>query len=236
MGELTLNLVAISIFCVTMAALLGPMVHLSPVVPTVAIAALLSLVTLDQGIGNGTLGNLVVGLFSQFTPAQRQRVLHHEAGHFLVAYLLRVPIQDYALTPWQAWRKGLPGQGGIQFDTSPLDPHLSQGTLPAPLLNHYSQVWMAGIAAEEWLHGTAIGGQSDRQTLRFLWTRLGRPPQTLPPHQRWATRQARTLLEGHEEAYQALLTALDSQTPVSDCLALLDRHCPLPAPCHHGAP
>lgn len=221
MGQLTLNLIAISIFCVTMAALVGPLIHLSPVVPTVAIATLLGIATLDQAAGQGTLGHLVVGSLGRFTPDQRQRILHHEAGHFLTAALLEIPIQDYTLSPWEAWRKGFPGQGGVQFDTAPLTDYARQGQIPAQVLNRYSIVWMAGIAAEEWLHGSAVGGQGDRQGLTLLWRQLGRSPQSSAAHQRWALLQARTLLETHQEVYQSLIAAFEAKKPVADCLALV---------------
>ena len=48
MGQQTLNIVAITIFVVTMGMLVGPLVHLPQSVPVIAIAALLSLATLDQ--------------------------------------------------------------------------------------------------------------------------------------------------------------------------------------------
>ena len=221
MGQLTLNLVAITIFLVTMTTLLGPLLHIPQAVPVVAIATILSIATLDQASWNGTLGNLLVDSFSRLSGEARQRVLHHEAGHFLVAYLLDIPVTDYTLNAWDAWKKGLPGLGGVQFDTAALDDFLATGQLPVPLLNRYCTVWMAGIAAEKKVYGQAQGGQDDRQKFLILWQQLQRPLQEGQMRQRWAVIQAQNLLETHAAAYEALVTAMETGTPVQDCVTLL---------------
>jgi hypothetical protein len=224
MGQVTLNLIAITVFLTTMAVLLGPLVHLSPEVPAIAIATVLGLAIVDQLSWQGTLGNLVIGSLSRLAPEQRQRVIHHEAGHFLVAHLLGIPVTDYSLTALDAWRKGFPGQGGVQFDTAALEGPLATGHLPAQLLNRYCTVWMAGIAAEQLTYHDALGGQDDCQKLAGLWQQLGRSQQAARTQQRWATLQARTLLEQHSTAYTALVQALETGEAVSDCQALLQHH------------
>ena len=224
MGQQTLNIVAITIFVVTMGMLVGPLVHLPQAVPVIAIAALLSLATLDQASFNGTLGNLLIGGLNRLSGEGRDRILHHEAGHFLVAYLLDIPVSDYTLSAWEAWKKGMPGLGGVQFDTTDLEAQIQTGQLPAQLLNRYCTVWMAGIAAEKWVYGQAQGGQDDRQKFAILWQQLQRPMAEGQVRQRWAVLQARTLLEKHPDAYQALVAAMAEQTPAAACLALLQTH------------
>ncbi|MEM9008552.1 MAG: ATP-dependent Zn protease [Cyanobacteria bacterium P01_F01_bin.86] len=221
MGQLTLNLVAVTIFVVTMATLLGPLLHIPQVVPVVTIATILSIATLDQVSGKGTLGNLLTNSISRLSEAERQRVLHHEAGHFLVAYLLDIPVTDYTLTAWEAWRKGLPGLGGVQFDTAAIEASLATGQIPAQLLNRYCTVWMAGIAAEKKVYGEAQGGQDDRQKFGILWQQLQRPFQEGQVKQRWAVLQARNLLDKHTDAYEALVTAMANGTAAAECIALL---------------
>jgi hypothetical protein len=221
MGQLTLNLVAITVFLVTMAMLLGPLLQIPQTVPVVAIAAILGIATLDQASWNGTLGNLLVNGLSRLSGEERQRVLHHEAGHFLVAYLLDIPVTGYTLSAWQAWRQGIPGLGGVQFDTTKLDDPLKTGQISAQLLNRYCTVWMAGIAAEQHVYGEARGGQDDRQKFTLLWQQLRRPQAEAKMRQRWATLQAQTLLEKHAEAYQALVAAMGLGTSAADCLSLL---------------
>ena len=221
MGQLTLNLVAITIFLVTMAMLLGPLLRIPQGVPVLAIAIILGIATLDQASWNGRLGNLLTNGVSRLSEQERQRVLHHEAGHFLVAYLLDIPVTDYTLNAWDAWKKGLPGLGGVQFDTTILDETVATGQLPAQLLNRYCTIWMAGIAAEQRVYGQALGGQDDRQKFSILWQQLQRPFQEGQMRQRWAVIQAQTLLEKHAAAYEALVTAMATGKSVEDCTALL---------------
>lgn len=223
MGQLTFNLVAITIFGVTMMALVGPMINLSPVVPAIAIAAVLGVATVDQTSWGGTLGNLLIDGCSRFSAQHRQRVICHEAGHFLVAQALEIPVTGYTLTAWEAWRQGFSGQGGVQFDTTTLEASLSQGQLPAQLLNRYCMVWMAGIAAEQLIYGEALGGRDDRQKFTLLWQQLGRPAQEGLTRQRWAALQARTLLDTHAEAHAALMTAMEQGRSPADCQLLLQQ-------------
>ncbi|MGD1905712.1 MAG: ATP-dependent Zn protease [Leptolyngbyaceae cyanobacterium] len=221
MGQLTLNLIAISVFLVTVTTLLGPLVHIPQGVPAIATVTVLAIAIIDQAQWNGTVGNLFLGGFRRFSAVQQQRVLHHEAGHLLMAHLLSIPVTDYSLTAWEAWRKGFPGQGGVQFDTASLETAVGEGQIPAQLLNRYCVVWMAGVAAEQLMYGEALGGQDDRQKFTILWQQLGRTVQQGLAQQRWALLQAKTLLEQHGEAYQALVEAMAEQTPVADCQALL---------------
>ncbi|MEL6384916.1 MAG: ATP-dependent Zn protease [Cyanobacteria bacterium J06626_18] len=221
MGQLTLNLVAITIFLVTMATLLGPLLQIPQAVPVVAIAAILSIAVLDQASWNGTIGNLLTNGVARFFEEERQRVLHHEAGHFLVAFLLNIPVTDYTLTAWEAWRKGLPGIGGVQFDTTALEEPLAAGKISAQLLNRYCTVWMAGIAAEKKVYGEAKGGQDDRQKFGILWQQLQRPFQEGQVRQRWAVLQAKSLLDKHADAYESLVTAMAEGIPAAECIALL---------------
>lgn len=226
MGQRMLNTVAVIIFLTTMATLFGPLINLSQGIPIAAIAAILSIATLDQVVWDGTLGNLLTGSLIKFSEEEQQRVLHHEAGHFLVAHLLDIPVTDYTLSAWEAWRKGFPGQGGVQFDTLTLEATLKTGQMPAQLLNRYCTVWMAGIAAEKQVFGEAQGGQDDRQKFSILWQQLQRPIQEGQMRQRWAILQAQSLLEKHSDAYQALVTAMADGQPVEDCRSLLTAHCP----------
>lgn len=221
MGQRTLNLVAIVIFLVTTAMLLGPLLDIPQAVPVIAIAALLGLAIIDQASWNGTLGNLMMNSLAKLSGEDRQRVIHHEAGHFLVAQLLDVPVTDYTLDAWEAWKKGLPGLGGVQFDTTALEAVMRTGEVPAQLLNRYCTVWMAGIAAEQKVYGSAKGGQDDRQKFSILWQQLQRPIQEGQVRQRWALLQAQTLLENHADTYAALVTAMTEERSVEECCALI---------------
>ena len=218
MRDTTLNTIAVVIFGMTLASLLGPLVHLSPAWVASVAALGLGVFTLDQLNLQGRLGNLITDTLAGFSSEHRQRVVHHEAGHLLAAILLDIPVEDYTLTTWEAWRRGLPGQGGVVFGWT-------EDTLPTPLnpqwLDRYSQVWMAGIAAEQMVYGSALGGDGDVQALRHLWQGLGKSDLQATTQQRWALLQAKTLLENHRETYDRLVIAMEERTPVADCRDLV---------------
>ncbi|MBD0336123.1 MAG: ATP-dependent Zn protease [Cyanobacteria bacterium Co-bin13] len=224
MRDSTLNLIAISIFSFTMLSLLGPMLSLSPAVPAVAAAGLLGLATLDQLGLEGRMGNLVVDWFAWTSPEYRQRVLRHEAGHFLVASLLDIPVVGYTLNTWEAWKQGLPGQGGVVFDTAALEQTFAEGQIPVTMVDRYCRVWMAGIAAEQIAYGDALGGVDDRQKFAQLWQQMDRPAAEAQLKQRWAVLQAKTLLQNNQTAFEQLVEAMDQRQPVAVCQQIVQQH------------
>ena len=223
MRDTTLNTVAVVIFGVTMASLLGPIINLSPAVVAVFVALGLGIFSLDQLNLGGRIGDILMDTLAWTDPEHRQRVLHHEAGHFLAAVLLEIPVEAYALTTWEAWKQGLPGQGGVIFGPDDLTPAAQQRLTPQRI-DRYCQVWMAGIAAEQLLYGNALGGGDDTRALGMFWGALGRSPAEVPLKQRWATLQAKTLLETHRDALYALAVAMAERATVEDCRAAIAQH------------
>lgn len=224
MNQTSLNLIAITIFVLVMMSLLGPLLHLSPFVPAIAAFAILSFATVDTLSWQGQAGTLLVDWFNRFSPEHRVRVVRHEAGHFLVAYLSDIPVTGYTLTAWEAFQQGLPGYGGVQFDSEELNQAVEQGTIAAQLLDRYCLVLMAGIAAETLVYGNAEGGGDDRQTLRALWSQLRRPEAEAEQKQKWAAFQARNLIETHRSAYDALAAAMEQRAAVADCCEAIELH------------
>ena len=223
MNPTTLNLLAVSVFAFTLLSLIGPLFNVSPNAVAVVLAACAGLTALDRYGWQGRGGNLLIDLLSNQSSEYRQRVLHHEAGHFLVAHLLGIPVQRYTLSAWQGIKAGLPGMGGVVVE--------ARGAEGEPLttqaLNHYSMVWMAGIAAERQQFGSAQGGDDDKAQLRRLWELT--PPQNrtnaaADTQMRWALLQAHTLIETHSEAYQALVAAMHEQRSVADCCAQIEAN------------
>ncbi|MFH7242855.1 MAG: ATP-dependent Zn protease [Spirulina sp.] len=227
MRDTTLNAIAVVIFATTMASLLGPVVHLSPAVVAGVAATGLGIFTLDQLNLQGRIGNLITDALAWFSPEHRQRVIHHEAGHLLVALLLDIPVQDYTLTTWEAWRRGLPGQGGVVFGFEEGTDSGINYERPANLtpqwLDRYSQVWMAGLAAEQMVYGNALGGDGDVQALRQLWRGLGKSDLEATIKQRWATLQAKTLLENHHATFETLVQAMAERASMATCRDLVQQ-------------
>lgn len=224
MNQATLNLIAISIFVMTFSALLSPFLQISPFVPAIATITVLGIVTLDSFSWQGRGGNLLLDWFASFSPAHRERVTHHEAGHFLVAQQLQIPVTTYTLSAWETLKQGLPGTGGVQFDLQELESELQQGKLSAQLLDRYCIVWLAGAAAEMMVYGTVEGGADDRQKLRAVLTKLGYPNSQVEQKERWAALQARTILQENQSAFEALVAAMTQRTPVADCHVIVESH------------
>lgn len=221
MRDTTLNAIAIVIFLTTMATLLGPLVHLSPLVVAGVAATGLGVFTLDQLGLEGRLGGLIGDGLAWLSPAHRQRILHHEAGHLVVATLLEVPLTSYALSPWQAWRQGWGGQGGVS--AAPPAATAETAATPSPLwIDRYCQVWMAGVAAEEMIYGDALGGDADVLALQGFWQALDRPQAEAPVKQRWAQLQARGLLESHRQTYEAVVQAMAAGAEIEACCQLVN--------------
>ncbi|MEB3342653.1 ATP-dependent Zn protease [Okeania sp.] len=222
MRETSLNIIAIGIFVLTMFSLLGPMFNVSPVIPAIATFSILVLATIDVLGWQGQGGTIIVDLVEGTSSERRERIVRHEAGHFLVAYLLEIPISGYALSAWEAFRQGQSAQGGVRFEDEKLAAQLNKGMISEELLNKYFTVWMAGMAAEDFVYGNSQGGAEDRTKITAVLTQLKRPGQS-KIKQSWASAQARTLLENNHSAYEALVKAMTERASVSDCYQVIQN-------------
>ncbi|MCL1467706.1 ATP-dependent Zn protease [Argonema galeatum] len=225
MSKTALNLIAILVFAMTLSTLLGPLLNISPYVPAIATLTVLGLATLDTLSWQGQGANLLLDWLASASQEHRDRVVRHEAGHFLVAHLLGIPVTGYALTAWSAFKQGQPGQGGVTFDDRELASQLQQGIISAHLLNRYGTVWMAGIVAETLVYGDAEGGAEDRQKLGTVLAQLGRPAASYPQQQRHYALQARTLLQAHWASYEALVAAMEQRASVAECSEIVAAFC-----------
>jgi hypothetical protein len=221
MERTALNLIAITVFSITLSVFLTPLLPISPFIPAFATISLLGLATVDTLTFNSRGVTLLLDTLS---PAQhRQRILHHEAGHFLVAYLLGISITGYSLTAWEAWKQGQEGVGGVRFDTTNLERKVKNFQDFPAFLERFCTVWMAGIAAETFVYGQAEGGDSDRLQLRSALKLAGLPETSHEQKERWSLLQAKTLLEKHQEAYEALVAAMERRALVEECCQVISH-------------
>ena len=225
MSKTALNLVAISVFVITLSSLLGPLFNLSPTIPAIAVFSLLGFATLDTIGWQGQGGSLLLDWVAGFSPQHRERIVHHEAGHFLVAHLLGIPVTGYTLSAWEALKQKQPGLGGVSFDDQELAAQLEQGTLSAQILDRYCTIWMAGVAAETLVYGNAEGGADDRRKLGAVLTPLGFSASAQTQKERFYALQANTLLKGNWSAYEALVSAMQQRTDVPECYRVIEQHC-----------
>ena len=225
MQQTSLNLVAIGVFGMTLSVLLGPMFNISPTIPALTTLGVLSIATLDSFRFQGRGGTILLDWLASASRNHRDRIIRHEAGHFLVAYFLGIPITGYTLTAWEAFKQGQPGLGGVAFDAQ----LVSQDKLVVGemrlTLERFCAVWMAGIAAETIVYGSAEGGGEDRQKLRDIVVALGRPETEFKLKERSCTNQAQTIIQQNWAAYEALVATMEKRASVEECCQVIQQHC-----------
>jgi hypothetical protein len=213
--QISFNLIAICVFAMTISSLVIPIFNISSTVPILTIFAIVVATTIDGFFLQSTAANLVLDAIASTNLAYRQRIIEHEAGHFLVAYLLGISITGYTLSAWESFRQGRSAQGGVMFAPPPPD-------ISSQLLQQYCTVWMAGIAAEKSIYNQAEGGSEDRQKLRGVLYLAGKQQQEIVNQENLATIQAKDLIKDHWAAYQALVTAMSNRASVADCCQAID--------------
>ena len=221
--DIGLNLLAIAIFAMTLSSLLSPILNISPFIPAGATFIVLGLLTVDNFTLDSRGIELILDSFA--SAEERKRVIHHEAGHFLTAYFLGIPIQEYTLTAWEALQAGHYGQGGVIIDATevtdkPFD--LAQTRLT---LDRFCTVWMAGVAAEKIAYDDALGGAEDYQQLKTALNLAGLSPQAYDQKARWGQLQATNLIKRYESSYEALVTAMEERKSIAECYSVIQENC-----------
>ncbi|NEO50986.1 MAG: ATP-dependent Zn protease [Moorea sp. SIO4A3] len=221
MQQIALNLIAIGVFGMTLSVLLGPLLNISPAIPAVTTFGVLSLVTLDGFSFQGKGLTLLLDVLASTNPEHRGRIIRHEAGHFLVAYLLGIPITGYTLSAWEALKQGQLGNGGVTFDTEALSAKASNLREMRLTLDRFCTVWMAGIAAETIVYENVEGGAEDCDKLRDALEGLGFSASEYSVKARWAERQATSMITEHWESYEALVAAMEKRASVAECYEVI---------------
>ncbi len=92
------------------------------------------------------------------------------------------------------------------------------------MLDRFSTVWCAGMAAEILQYGNAEGGADDRAQLESVLNDFGYPSSQYQQKEEWAKRQAKSLIERYPEAYQALVKAMKDRASVETCEQIVQNH------------
>ena len=215
MEQTSLNLVAIAVFAMTLSALLSPVLNISPFIPAATTFAILGLATVDSFSWEGKGLTLLLDVFT--SSEERQRIIHHEAGHFLAAYCLGIPVTGYTLTAWETFRKGEEaGIGGVQFDFTLLSDEEKVSKNPLIIERSFT-VLMAGIAAEKMIYNNVEGGEEDKHNLRAIMRLLGIRADLYQQKENWALLQAKNLLIRHQTAYEGLVKLMEKRASVEEC-------------------
>ncbi len=219
MQQTALNLIAIGVFTITLSILLGPLLNISPLIPTITTATILGIATIDTISWQNKGVTLLLDSLS--SSQYRQRIIHHEAGHFLAAYLLEIPITGYTLNAWEAFKAGQPGVGGVTFDTEKLQEKADSPIEMRLMLERFATVLMAGIAAEKILYDKPEGGEDDMGKVTEMLLNFGFSQLNAKQKQRWALLQASNLLSQHQESYEALVKAMEKRASVEECFQVI---------------
>lgn len=221
MSQTAINLIAISVFLMTISTLLGPLINLSPTIPALTIVGFLGIATLDNFSFQGKGGTIVLDWLARFSPTYKERILHHEAGHFLVAHLLGISVTGYTLSAWEAWKIGQPGQGGIILEDNEIAQQLERGKIGVSMVERYCNIWMAGIAAEMLVFKSAEGGGDDKAKLNQFLTVLNFEEKIFEQKQRFHLLQAKNLIQENWEKYQSLVDAMRKGVDVEECKKII---------------
>ncbi|MEA5618374.1 ATP-dependent Zn protease [Cronbergia sp. UHCC 0137] len=221
MSQTAINLIAVSIFLITLSTLLGPLIHLSPAIPALATFTFLGIATLDNFTWQGKGGTILLDWLARFSPEYQERIIHHEAGHFLVAHLLGIPITGYTLSAWEAFQQGQPGQGGVTLEDEEIAAQLKKGKITVSMLERYCNIWMAGIAAESLVFSSAEGGNDDKIKLNQVLQALGFSDAICQQKQRFHLLQAKNLIRENWDSYQGLVEGMRRKVSVGECMELI---------------
>ncbi len=177
---------------VSVLAVVGPLLGLSPWVIALLVVLALAALSVDAASFSGRGGHLV----AEALPGGRgrlRRIAVHEAGHVLVAAAEQMPVRRVLVGSLACWRAGLAAGGSTEFEPP------QHAKLPLEQLRRWSRVLQAGMAAEEVIYGSSVGGADDRALLGRLWGLSGHDVATAQREQRRARREIEQQLRGQRE-------------------------------------
>jgi hypothetical protein len=214
MSELSLTAIALTIFSLTMFALLGSVWHISPFVPTAAAVSILAFYGLDQGIWEGKITQKLQDWLGKRSLEAKEKILVHEAGHFLTAYLLGMKVENYYLG--DSVPTAIKMLGGVAVDLAGIE------TLP-DFLARCCTVWMAGMAAEQIFFPDqqfSAGAANDLSQMEQAIAKLLNPEL----EKRWAILRAKSLIQNHLPAIKALIEQMREGKSVELCCAAIAQN------------
>ncbi|CAB4283596.1 unnamed protein product [Prunus armeniaca] len=176
----------------------------------------ISLIVLGVGSTAPGLLQAAISSFSSFFPDYQERIARHEAAHFLVAYLLGLPILGYSLDI---------GKEHVNLIDERLEKLIYSGQLDAKELDRLAVVAMAGLAAEGLTYDKVIGQSADLFSLQRFINRS--KPQLSKEQQqnltRWAVLFAGSLLKNDKEIHEALITAMSNKATILECIEAIEK-------------
>lgn len=199
-------LAGVAVLVVTLLAVVGPVLHVSPGLTTLLVALMLGALTLDAARFGGRGGHLLAETLPGGQHRLR-RIALHEAGHVLVAEAEALPVREVLVGTLACWRAGLGSSGSTVLEPP------AAAKLPLSELRRWSRVLQAGMVAEQLHYGSAIGGADDRALLGRLWGLSGQDVDTAQREQRRARREVEQLLRSRPSELMARVEQLLQSAP-----------------------
>ncbi len=169
---------------ITVLAVVGPPLGLSPWLIALAAGGGLVALTVDAARFGGLGGHLLAeSLPAGIGTARLRRIAIHEAGHVLVADDNLLPVKQVLVGSRACLREGLSANGSTQLEPP------AHAKLPLEDLRRWSRVLQAGMLAEQLVYGGSRGGADDRALLGRLWGLSGYDVSTAQQEQRRARRE-----------------------------------------------
>ncbi|KAJ4836669.1 hypothetical protein Tsubulata_030527 [Turnera subulata] len=187
---------------------------------------LLFLWTWDLVSFNGGVGSLVLDTIGHtFSQKYHNRVIQHEAGHFLIAYLMGVLPKGYTVSSLEALKKegSLNVQAGTAFVDFEFLEEVNGGKVSSTTLNRFSCIALAGVATEYLLYGYAEGGLADINQLDVLLKGLGFTQKKADSQVRWSVLNTVLMLRRHEAARSKLAEAMSAGKSVGSCIETIEN-------------
>jgi hypothetical protein len=170
------------VLLVTLVAVFGPLLGLSPWWIAGGAGVLLAALSVDAASFSGRGGHLLAEALPG-GQARLRRIAVHEAGHLLVAEAEAMPVRRVLIGSLACLQAGLAAGGITEFNPP------EQAKLPLEQLRRWSRVLQAGMAAEQVIYGSSAGGADDRALLGRLWGISGHDVDTAQREQRRARRE-----------------------------------------------
>ncbi|XP_010416953.1 PREDICTED: uncharacterized protein LOC104702741 [Camelina sativa] len=175
----------------------------------------ISLVVLAVGSVSPGLLQAAISGFSTFFPDYKERIAAHEAAHFLVAYLIGLPILGYSLDI---------GKEHVNLIDERLAKLIYSGQLDSKELDRLAAVAMAGLAAEGLKYDKVIGQSADLFSLQRFINR-SQPKINNAQQQnltRWAVLYSASLLKNNKTIHEALMAAMSNNATVLECIQTIE--------------